>query len=132
MTIQEIKQQFFSFRNGIVAKAFLDAGAPYKTMFGLQLPQLSEIARGAGTDHQLALTLWADSGCRESRLLACWLFDKDKITKEDALRLAQEAATREETDILVFRLLRHLPFAEELKESLSGYTKEALIRNLES
>ena len=132
MDIKDIKQQFFGFRNGIVAEAFRNAGAPYKTVFGLQIPQLSEIARGAGTDHQLALTLWADSGCRESRLLACWLFDKEKITMEDALRLAQEAATREETDILAFRLLRHLPFAEELKENLTGYTKEALIRNLDS
>lgn len=130
MTIQEIKQQFFSFRNGIVAKAFLDAGAPYKTIFGLQLPQISEIARAAGTDHSLALELWADSGCRESRLLACYLFDREKFTMEDALRLAQEAATREETDILAFRLLRHLPCAPLLADRLGGYPREALLRNL--
>lgn len=130
MTLQEIKRQFFSFRNGIVAKTFIDAGAPYKTVFGLQLPQLSEIARGIGTDHSLAQALWADSGCRESRLLACYLFDRDRISAEEAVRLAGETNTREETDILCFRLLRHLPFAASLPPSLPPYPREALLRNL--
>ena len=131
MTIQEIKQQFFSFRNGIVAKTFIDAGAPYKTVFGLQLPQISEIARRAGTDHALARTLWADVSCRESRLLACYLFDPSAINLEEAVELAAGAATREETDILCFRLLRRLPFARDLAERLEAYPREALLRNLE-
>lgn len=130
MDIKEIKQLFFSFRNGIVAEAFRNVQTPYVTIFGLQVPQLAEIARKAGKDHQLAWLLWADSGCRESRLLACWLFDPEKVSQEDALRLCREALTREETDILAFRLLRFLPFARELAENLTGYSREALLRNL--
>ena len=131
MEIKEIKQLFFSFRNGIVAEAFRNVpNNPDVTIFGLQVPQLAEIARKAGKDHQLAGLLWADSGCRESRLLACWLFDPENVSQEDALRLCREALTREETDILAFRLLRFLPFARELAENLTGYSREALLRNL--
>ena len=131
MEIKEIKQLFFSFRNGIVAEAFRNVpNNPYVTIFGLQVPQLAEIARKVGKDHQLAVLLWADSGCRESRLLACWLFDPENVSQEDALRLCREALTREETDILAFRLLRFLPFARDLEENLTGYSREALLRNL--
>lgn len=130
MTIQEIKQQFFSFRNGIVAEAYRNANAPYVTIFGLQVPLLAEIAAKAGTDHELAKELWGDSGCRESRLIACWLFDPEKVSEEDARTLARQALTREEIDMLCFRLFRRLPFAKELSEKLYGYSQEALKRNL--
>lgn len=140
MTLQEIKQLFFSFRNGVVAKAFYDAGAPYKTIFGLQIPQLAEIARQVGFDSILASQLWADCGCRESRLLACRLFNPETLGKDEALRLACTVQTREEADYLAFVLLRRLPFGNELVELLGNgsemspmrqYMSVALKRNLE-
>lgn len=132
MTIKEIRHTFFSLRNGIVAQTFHDAGDPHPRIFGLQIPQLAALAREAGIPNQdLAAELWADRDCREARLLACWLMDPRTITIEDALRLAAECISREETDILCFRLLRHLPFAAGLAGMLDGYAAEALRRNLE-
>ena len=131
MEIKEIKERFFAFRNGIVAHALREAGMPYTVIFGLQLPQIAEIVREIGVDHNLAGALWADRECRESRLLACRLFDKTLVGKEKAIEMANDARTREESDILSFFLLRHLPFAGEIAEELDGYSREALKRNLE-
>lgn len=141
MTKSEVRQRFFSFRNGIVAKAFSDAGAPYKMIFGLQLPQLAEIAREIGKDETLAAELWADCDCRESRLLACRLFNAETLTINQAEQMAGEVQTREEADYLAFALLRYLPFAGELlkrlekgnypSDSMITYAATALRRNLD-
>ena len=140
MTVQEIKHEFFSRRNGIIADAYRNAGDPHKTVFGLQLPQLSEIARMAGMpDTALSVQLWADRDCRESRLLACWLVDHADVTEQQALDMAADTRTREEADILAFRLLRRLPFATALADKIrkssasdiSIYVATALKRNLQ-
>ena len=132
MNLTDIKQRFFGFRNGIVAKAFHDAGSPHSRIFGLQLPQLAAIAREAGFDASLADALWQEKDCRESRLLACYLFNPSEVTPEKAVRMAQEALTKEETDILAWRLLGRMPEAESLLPRLPEYAAVALRRNLES
>lgn len=121
-----------AFRNGIVADTLRKAGLSYSVIFGLQLPQLAQIARQLPTDQELALKLWNDENVRESRLLACWLFNPDEVTFDMALKLASSVKSREEADILSFRLLRRLPYASKLAETLTGYPAEALQRNLDN
>lgn len=134
--MKEAKHLFMTFRNGIVADTLRNAGMPYKIIFGLQLPQISNTAqnlREKFTPEEtaaLASALWEDRNVRESRLLACYLFPADALSIEDARRLAEDVQTNEEADILCFRLLRRLPFAGSLAESLSGYCGVALRRNL--
>ena len=72
--IKEIKHNFMAFRNGIVSDTLRKAGMPYNIIFGLQLPQIAEIARSNEKNLELADALWQDSGVRESRLLACYLY----------------------------------------------------------
>lgn len=131
MDLREIHHRFFSFRNGIVAKVFSDVASPYRRVFGLQLPQLASIAIEVGLDNKLAEELWAEKDCRESRLLACYLFDPDTLEEHSALAMASDLQTREEADILAWRLLRRLPYATDLLPNLSGYISEALARNIE-
>ena len=130
MTLREVHHKFFSFRNGIVAKAFSDAGAPHTRVFGLQLPQLAAIAREAGFDDDLARELWAERDCREARLLACYLFSPEAVSRDEAIALARDVRGREEADVLAWRLLARLPFASELPPCLEGYMRQALERNL--
>ncbi|MDE6009260.1 MAG: DNA alkylation repair protein [Muribaculaceae bacterium] len=118
--IKEIKHQFMAFRNGIVADSLRHAGYPHSIIFGLQLPQIGEIARGIQPEMSFADELWQDENVRESRLLACYLFPQEEITADKAVSLALSVNTQEEADILTFRLLRKLPFAEELRKALSG------------
>lgn len=129
--IREIKHAFMTYRNGVIADTLRKAGMPYSLIFGLQLPQLSSIARSVPHSVELADRLWADKNVRESRLLACWIYPTDSLPMGKAIELASETITREETDILCFRLLRNLPYAAELLTHLSGYPAEALARNLQ-
>lgn len=137
--MKEIKHQFMAYRNGIVSDTLRKAGMPYDVIFGLQLPQLSAIARNYGKDATLADALWADSKVRESRILACYIFPAETMTEERALGLAESVLTHEEADILCFRLLRYLPFADRLALTLAAadgplarYCGEALRRNLDA
>lgn len=138
-TIKRVKHEFMAFRNGIVSDTLRKAGMPYSVIFGLQLPQLAQIARETGKSETVADYLWNDKNVRESRLLACYLFPQETITEEKAYKLATEIQTKEEADILCFRLLRRLPFAPALALRLSAeeaplplYCAEALRRNLDA
>lgn len=137
MTLQEIKKEFFTYRNGAVADTLRKAGMPYAVIFGLNVPQLGDIARRVADKSEerdaLGRQLWADTKVRESRLLACWVLDPVKLSQEEAAEMMAAVQTREEADILAFRLLRRLPYAEELAASAPDtYAREALRRNLDA
>lgn len=132
---QQIRKLFYTYRNGVVADALKGAGDPHAMIFGLQLPQLGEIAASVGENldseakKSLAAELWADRNCRESRLLACYFFNSKSMTREDAAMLLDDCLSREETDILVFRSLRYHPEAASIRDSRAGsYASEALSR----
>lgn len=134
--IQSIKKEFFAFRNGIIADALRKAGMPYKTIFGLQIPQLAHIARSYKPSMEIADELWNDKDVRESRLLATYLFPIGQISEEKALELMRYAQTPEESDMLAFRLLKRLPYASELLDvaqsdtSIPTFAVESLKRHL--
>ncbi len=137
--IKEIKHSFMAFRNGIVSDTLRKAGMPYNIIFGLQLPQIAEIARNNDKNLELADALWQDSGVRESRLLACYLYPLAEVNEDKAYELASSVQTIEEADILSFRLLRNLAFADALANRLSSedsqlisYCGKALRRNLDA
>ena len=119
MTLQEIKKLFFAYRNGVVADTLRRSGMSYDMIFGCDIPTLSSIARKIGFDERLAEELWNDCGVRESRLLATYLFDPSNTDMEKAIRMASEVRTREEADLLTFRLLKRLPYARELAERIN-------------
>lgn len=116
--ISDIKKSFFALRNGILADTLRKAGMSYKVIFGLQIPQIAEIARGLSQSAELAGSLWEDRGVRESRLLACYLFPPEETDMEKALALAADIQTPEEADMLAFRLFKKLPFAGELLDEM--------------
>lgn len=127
-----------AFRNGIVADAFHKAGAPYRVVFGLQIPQLGEIARrvmdgvSAEERHNLAFKLWEDRGVRESRLLATWFFDASRLSIEQWEAIAADCLTQEEADILCWRQLRRYAGREALTERLRQDEREGSKRCLEA
>ena len=118
--IKEIKISFSQFKNGMVSDALKQAGYPYKLIYGLQLTQLKEISKQFTKDFELANTLWEDSDIRESRLLSCHLFPLEKVGLKEGKRLIESLQTREEAEILVFCVLRHLPFSLQLAKSISA------------
>lgn len=140
-TIAGIRRQFFALRNGMLADTLRKGGMEQKYIFGLQLPQIKDLATGLRCavneedTEQLAQELWEDRECRESRLLAIHLMQPGNIDKDNGIVLACDIRTREEADILAFRLIRYLPEAAEIADtlahsesSLQRYAAEAIRR----
>ncbi len=145
MSMQEIKKLFMAYRNGIVADTLRSAGMNcYSVIFGLNLPQLSAIARQITETHDrdafvsLADALWADKAVRESRLLALHLYgSSQEMPRDMAERLMGEILTREEGEVMCLRLLRNLPYARQLvmtevpDDPLQAHLHAVLRRHLE-
>ena len=122
--IQSIKKLFYTYRNGLLADTLKGYGDPHKTIFGLDLPQISNIAREYKPDMALAEALWKDQEVRESRLLAPYLFPIEEIDEEKALQIAGDVRTREEADILSFKLLKRLSGCNRMLESLRQLSEQ--------
>lgn len=118
--MKEIKHLFFTYRNGAVADTLRRYGVPHKTIFGLDVPRLAEIARGQTPSVELADRLWADRDVRESRLLAAYLYPPQEVDMDKAMALACDVRTQEEADMLAFRLFKRLPYAGELLARLAA------------
>lgn len=116
--MQTVKRRFFAMRNGVVADTLRSAGSPYKVIFGLNLPQIVDIARDMAPDRTLAEELWANKTTRESQLAAPMIMPRESFTVDDARRWCASIADRESADILCHRLLRHLPYAADLAAEL--------------
>ncbi len=137
-----IRKHFYAMRNGMIADTLRKGGLEQKYIFGLQLPQIKETAEifKPKTETEaaaLARSLWKDRDCREARLLACHMMPPSNMTKEEATEWAKEVITREESDILAFRLLRYVAGAEEIADllddadsPLKNYTATAIRRFL--
>lgn len=116
--MQMIKRRMFAMRNGIVADALRKGRSKFQIIFGVNLPQLVEIARDFGHNKELAEKLWANRTTRESMLIAPMLMPPAEFCIEDAKRWISEAPEAEIVDVLCLKLLRSQPYALPLAESL--------------
>lgn len=135
--IKNIKHQFMTYRNGAVADSLRAAGINcYRIIFGLNVPQLSQISATLPHTMELAEWLWNDSGVRESRLLATYIFPTEYIDMQYAQALINSLQTYEEADMLCFRLLKRLSFARRLADtyanadSIQRYCSRMLLRHI--
>ncbi len=120
--MQTVKRRFFAMRNGVIAEVLRKAGSPFRIIFGLNLPQIVDIARGIGRDPELGRALWANSTTRESMLLAPMLMEPAEFTRAEARSWAESVGAVEVADILCHRLLRHVPYAAEMGAELADST----------
>lgn len=106
-------------RNGILSETYRRANSPYKIIFGLNLPQIREIAAEFGSNQELSAKLWDDSRCRESVLLAPLLADPDKLTRDRVMELIDTAVSAEAIDMLCIGLLKRWDGASDIVKELS-------------
>lgn len=138
--MQRVKRRFFAMRNGDLAQQMAERGAKYRINFGLNLPQISEIARDflpGGKEHTVcddgftplptgfdmadfSRRLRDNTSTRESMLIAPMLFPVEQLTDEEALGWARSVPTPEVADVLCLKLLRNYHDASRLVEILSG------------
>lgn len=124
-------------RNGVVADALRRRNPAYRVIFGLNLPQLAEIAAGVGEDADFARELHADTRTRESQLLAPMVFPAGEMDEREALEWMGAVTDTEVADVMCHRLLRRLPCARALaiagvgsESEMMRYTGLRLWRNL--
>lgn len=135
----ELRRRLYAMKNGVVADALRAGGCPYRMIWGLNLPQLVEIADSAPHSVQLAEEMWADSVLREAHLMGPLLYPSGELGKEAAMRLIEGVRWPEDADILCFKLLRKAPFAADIAgelaqsdEPLKRYTALRLYFNIVS
>ena len=85
--MQSVKRQFFAYRNGIIADTMRKAGSPFKIIFGLNIPQIKQIASEIGKNKALAAKLWNNTTTRESMLLAPMIYPADELDIAEAFEL---------------------------------------------
>ena len=119
--MQTVKRRLYAMRNGALAAQMRNAGLLYRINFGLNIPQIKEIAMeiiDSGLSSKelldLAAMLWENENTRESRLIAPMLYPADIMDRNTAQKWLTEAQTTEVADHLCHSLLRHLPFAARL------------------
>lgn len=135
--MQTLKRRLFAMRNGALAENMRRQGAKYRIIFGVNLPQLIEIASETPKSAQLAQALWDNQTTRESMLIAPMLFPQEKFDIEVARKWISTVTTPEVCDIFCHKLLRYMNYAlqivSEIKDSeneMKRYTAIRLLFNL--
>lgn len=134
---QDIRKEFFAYRNGIIAEQLRAAGDPHTMIMGCQLTDVIAIAEHYEKSAELAQALWNDVNHRECRMAATMLYPTENFDIETAVAWCQSVESVEIADVLCHRLLRHLPYAIELWKQLLAcdiklmrYTAWRLLLNL--
>lgn len=122
--MQSVKRQFFAYRNGIIADTMRKAGSPFKIIFGLNIPQIKQIASKIGKNKALAAKLWNNNTTRESMLLAPMIYPADELDIAEAFELSAATCTPEIADGLCHNLLKKTAFVENIIEELKDSERD--------
>lgn len=130
--LPQIKKMFYALRNGVIADTLRKQGTPFRMIYGVNLPQLTEIASQITHDAATAEALWNDTSVRECMLLAPMVYPQEMYDESTAMRWISQAPTQEVIDILCHKLLRHMDFAygmaQGMTESDSDLMRYAALR----
>lgn len=122
--MQTVKRHFFAMRNGVIADVLRRNGSPFHIIFGLNLPQISDIAAQTPHNADLAQRLWNNSTTRESMMLAPMIFPKSEFSLALARSWVATVPAHEIADVLCLKLLKHSDFALELVNEFAGAENE--------
>lgn len=138
-TLIEIKKDFIRFRNGIIAENLKAAYNDDIMIYGLMVPEFLILSKKYQKDKNLAFRLWHDLKSRESRIFALYMMPPEELDMETAKKMILEVRNLEEAELLPFRLLRNLSFAQSIFEEMKSlpdlskpqsYCVEMLGRNI--
>lgn len=94
---------------------------------GVPVPVLRAQAKTLGTDHSLALQLWA-SGIHEARILASLIADRTQVNRSLMNRWARDFDSWDVCDQVCSNLFRYTPYAWEKAVEWSGHRQEFVKR----
>lgn len=126
MELKDIKQQFYAYRNGMLADRLRMSGDCHNIIFGLNLSQIVDVAKNLGQDKALAEQLWANDTTRESRLLAPMIYPVAEFTVEKAKTWVESLENAEVVDVLCHKLMRKTDYAEALYKEYADAESDLL------
>ncbi len=112
MQYEEVMRRLAKLADPVVQQGMARAGITPEKGFGVTLPRLRSLAREVGTDHELALQLWA-AGYRETRILASMVDDPGQVTEEQMERWASDFDYWEICDQVCLNLFIRTPHARK-------------------
>ena len=115
--LQNLRLRLRRGMDGDVSSQQRRSGLEYKVNFGVNILRLKEIAKSLPADQELADLMWSKE-VRELRLLSIYIRPISSVSLEGATMLVHEVDTLEVAEQLSFSLLRQLPFAIPLLNSL--------------
>jgi 3-methyladenine DNA glycosylase AlkD len=102
-------------------------GISSKNTLGVSIPRLRSMAKRIGTDHALALELWA-SGIHEARILAALVDDPADVTEAQLERWARDFDSWDVCDGVCSNLFDRTPFAHRKAVAWSARREEFVKR----
>lgn len=111
---KQVRHNFFVYRNGMLADTLRNSGDTHRMIFGLNLPQIINIANNITPNEDVAKELWESVETRECRLIAPMLYPIEKFNEETALKWISNIENTEIADNLCHKLLRKTPYADRL------------------
>jgi len=127
MEYNEIIQRLQSLANPENVKGMARYGINQDKNLGISIYQLRPLAKEIGTDHALALKLW-DSGIHDARLLACFIDDPKKVTRDQMDAWVQDFNSWDICDQACTSLFDLTLFAYEKVHLWAGQEKEFVKR----
>ncbi|MBS7249500.1 MAG: DNA alkylation repair protein [Candidatus Freyarchaeota archaeon] len=81
MEYDDVIKKLENLKNPKAAEGMARYGITPKKVYGVSIPNLSQIAKEIGKNHGLAQQLW-ESNIRETRILACMIDDPEMVSEE--------------------------------------------------
>jgi len=110
--IRDIRKHCRLGMNGVTSTSMREKGLNYKLNFGLNIPQIKQLASRYKPDKGLAETLWGED-TRELKILATLLYPVNDFSQETADKWVSSIPNQEIREQLCINLLQKLPFANE-------------------
>jgi len=127
MDYDEVIQKLRSLANPDNLKGMARYGINPHNNLGISIYELRPLAKKIGRNHQLALRLW-NSGIHDARLLACFIDDPAKVTRDQMDVWANEFDSWDLCDQACTSLFDQTPFAVEKVFQWAGAEKEFVKR----
>ena len=101
-----IRCEFRLLMNGVASQSMRQKGSSYHINWGIQLPQLKELATQYEKNGQLAIMLWKDD-VRESKIMATLLMPHDEMLPDMMEQWMQQISNMEMVEMSVVNLFQY-------------------------
>lgn len=105
-TANDIRRAFRLLMNGVASQSMRQKGSTYHVNWGIQLPQLKEMAAQYEQDSQLAVLLWKDD-VRESKIMATLLMPHGEMLPDMMELWMQQTPNMEMAEMAVINLFQY-------------------------